>query len=278
MTKHRSRQNHQIESVSEDAPVGLYEEQVAEVPTVPAPSAHKGLNRATLRALRRVGASVERQLGWLLDLAHIDYERLGERERRGVGQELFLFLLLRPLNDAPARLVRAYVETIPLQAILEGVPGSPERMLPEKQTKEAHAWLSQGIASIETGRSFNFDLEIKSAVRLWSPTARQRQTLRISEQPSVSDVLTRFAARTYETLSAGKSVIRRCAECQHLFVPAHALQNYCSQRCSQRIRTRKWRRNHPEKAKELRHAQYRREVSRQPRGESIAKHIRRRGS
>ena len=50
---------------------------------------------------------------------------------------------------------------------------------------------------------------------------------------------------------------RRCPECKQPFVPIRR-QAYCSSRCSRAVRTRKWRKAHPDKNCAIRRQQYRR--------------------
>jgi endogenous inhibitor of DNA gyrase (YacG/DUF329 family) len=47
----------------------------------------------------------------------------------------------------------------------------------------------------------------------------------------------------------------RCPECGKHFV-ASKTKRYCSTRCSQTVRTRRWRKEHPDKAREIRHVQH----------------------
>jgi hypothetical protein len=48
--------------------------------------------------------------------------------------------------------------------------------------------------------------------------------------------------------------VRVCPECQRQFVPVRR-QAYCSAGCSQAVRTRKWRKAHPEKNRAIRRQQ-----------------------
>src|SRR6266852_8937546 len=72
--------------------------------------------------------------------------------------------------------------------------------------------------------------------------------------------LEQFKALAYDAFRDGRFRFRRCPECQRPFVPVRR-QEYCSARCSQAARTRKWRKAHPEKNREIRRQQYKRSVA-----------------
>jgi len=65
---------------------------------------------------------------------------------------------------------------------------------------------------------------------------------------AVADLLTMYVRQ-----------IRRCTECQKLFVKVKR-QEYCSAKCSQRRRTRNWREGHEDELTELRHQAYERNI------------------
>jgi hypothetical protein len=69
-----------------------------------------------------------------------------------------------------------------------------------------------------------------------------------------------FKALAYDAFRDARFKFRRCPECKRPFVPVRR-QAYCSSRCSQAVRTRKWRKAHPEKNREIRRQQYKRSVA-----------------
>jgi hypothetical protein len=72
--------------------------------------------------------------------------------------------------------------------------------------------------------------------------------------------LEQFKALAYDALREARFKFRLCPECKRPFVPIRR-QGYCSSRCSQAVRTRKWRKAHPEKNREIRRHQYKRSVT-----------------
>jgi uncharacterized Zn finger protein (UPF0148 family) len=69
-----------------------------------------------------------------------------------------------------------------------------------------------------------------------------------------------FKALAYDAFRDARFKFRRCPECKRPFVSVRR-QAYCSSRCSQAVRTRKWRKAHPEKNREIRRQQYKRSVA-----------------
>jgi hypothetical protein len=245
-----------------------------DLPIVSPPRKDKSLMRATVKAARSVGNSASEQLGWLLDFAHLDFGRLSEQEQASIRRELLVFLLFDALEAVPFRVFRDYVqETIDHET--HSLASASERMVSEAEAQIAHAWVAKGIAAIEAGKIFSLDFSKKLDVRLKrsdSDAERLRFTMLDHSPETISE---RFAARVHDTLRSGRDSVRRCADCRSLYVPTHGLQDYCSKRCSQRVRTEKWRKAHPEKARSLRRNQYQEEIKRKQ-GAKVAKHIRKR--
>lgn len=72
--------------------------------------------------------------------------------------------------------------------------------------------------------------------------------------------LEQFKALAYDALRDAQFKFRLCPECKRPFVPVRR-QAYCSARCSQAVRTRKWRKAHPEKNRAIRRNQYRKSMT-----------------
>ena len=69
--------------------------------------------------------------------------------------------------------------------------------------------------------------------------------------------LEQFKALAYDAFRDARFKFRLCPECKRPFVPIRR-QAYCSAGCSQAVRTRKWRKAHPEKNRAIRRQQYQR--------------------
>jgi hypothetical protein len=69
--------------------------------------------------------------------------------------------------------------------------------------------------------------------------------------------LEQFKALAYDAFRDARFKFRLCSECKRPLVPVRR-QAYCSAGCSQAVRTRKWRKAHPEKNRAIRRQQYRR--------------------
>jgi hypothetical protein len=231
--------------------------------------------RIVARVLDHVGLDAEDQGRWILAFAHTDWSELSDKQRAALRRELLVFLIGEPLPGiSKKRFARHVSDGIEIEG--GQIPGTSELMLPEPETEGLHAWLREALAAIEAGRRFPFDFTVKRVVGLWPWAAEDEATpLQFAELKPAADVRERFAERVYETLRACGRVLRRCVECHALFVRSHGLERYCSGRCSQTVRTRAWRKTHPEKASELRKRQYEMDVTRKS-GPAAARHIRHR--
>jgi hypothetical protein len=223
--------------------------------------------RAIARYLRDIGTQAEDQCRWLLAIGHTEHSNLGEREKISLRSRMLVYLIARPLEGVSSGRFARHVSDGVLEESGQ-IPGVEELMLPEDEVERLLAWLKDGLTAIEAGKRFSFEFAVKAAVGFspWVPKD-EHTPLQFFEQTSRRDVAERFADRVCETLRLCGHSIRSCIECKALFVRTHGLSVYCSERCSQRVRTRKWRQGNPEQAREIRRRQYRKDNPR------IARHI-----
>jgi hypothetical protein len=113
----------------------------------------------------------------------------------------------------------------------------------------AQAWLKQGLDMLSRSEKWNFVPRITYELDAYKGLFRtgMRATSRLQL----------FKALAYDAFRDARFKLRLCPECKRPFVPV-GRQHYCSSRCSQAVRTRKWRKAHPEKNREIRRQQYRR--------------------
>jgi hypothetical protein len=190
----------------------------------------------------RVGFAPEQRLRWLLDFGSLDPDALTGLERSAVVEEVRAFVIVQRVDPAIRHQMRSWP--------------SPRDGTPEVMTRDevwsAQAWLKRGIELLKLSKRWNFRPQITYELDAYNNMfwARMRATSRLEL----------FKALAYDALRDARYKVRRCPECKRPFVPVRR-QRYCSSRCSQAVRTRNWRKAHPEKIKEIRRLQYRRMVS-----------------
>jgi len=187
----------------------------------------------------RVGLGPEERLRWLLDFGSLDPASLNKAKRSAVLEQVRAFVVLQQLVPE----VRERLRFSP----------APQDTTPNVMTEDevwlAQGWLSEGLELLKKGQKWRFAPHIAYELDAYKGMfwARMSATSRIEL----------FKAMAYDALRDARFKFRRCLECQRPFVPVRR-QRYCSLRCSQAIRTRKWRKAHPEKTREMRRLQYRR--------------------
>jgi hypothetical protein len=219
-------------------------------------------------AVIRVGPDAQSHLRWLLKFAHTDLTRLSSKRIRALRAEIKAFAAGVPNMkewdlDGWAVVMASFIEVPPMPS--------------QSDLRRIHAWLAEGVRAVEQGTPWSFESSPKHDVSWqWEDTEEGQVTqeagLIIYES---GDLLEQFAARVSHNINAAGMSARRCAadDCRALYVPDHGRMTYCSERCSHRVRTARWRRSHPGEAQRIRHEQYRKDV-RMSRGLAIARHVR----
>jgi hypothetical protein len=187
----------------------------------------------------RVGVEPEARLRWLLDFGNLDSASLSAQQRAAVSQEARAFVVLQQLDPTLRRTMRSWPEPT------DATPN----VLTEAEVWTVQRWLKRGLDLLRRSEKWNFKPRVvyeldASAGLFWT---RMKASSRREQ----------FKALAYDVFRDARFKFRRCPECKRPFVPVRR-QGYCSSRCSQAVRTRKWRRAHPEKNRAIRRQQYRR--------------------
>ena len=190
----------------------------------------------------RVGLAPEQRLRWLLGFGSLDPNKITGPQRSAVVEEVRAFVSVQEADPAIRNQMRSWPPP---------KDGNPELMT-RHEVWSAQAWLKRGIDLLRRSEKWNFRPQIKYELDAYNNMfwARMRADSRLEL----------FKALAYDALRDARYKVRRCPECKRPFVPVRR-QRYCSLRCSQAVRTRNWRKAHPEKIKEIRRLQYRRMVS-----------------
>jgi len=191
----------------------------------------------------RVGLVPEQRLRWLLGFGNLDPTQLDAKKRTAVIEEARAFLVIQEVDPAIRKLLRSW------PAPRDDTPDT----MSEPDVWRAQGWLRHGLDALRRGKIWSFaprvryEVEIHKALLFW---ARLRANRRLEL----------FKALVYDALRDARFSLRLCPECQRPFVPTRR-QAYCSARCSQAVRTRKWRKAHPEKNRAIRRNLYRKSVA-----------------
>jgi len=190
----------------------------------------------------RVGVEPETRLRWLLRFGNLDTTSLTAAQRAAVLQEARAFVGLQGVDPALRGQMRSYPPPV----------DETPNVLSDPEAWSAQVWLNRGLGLLGRGQTWNFvprvtyELDAHTGL-FW---ARMRANSRLE----------RFKALAYDAFRDARFRFRLCPECKRPFVPVRR-QRYCSSRCSQAVRTRKWRVRHPEKNREIRRQQYQRSVT-----------------
>ncbi len=186
----------------------------------------------------RVGIESEERLRWLINFGHLDPAQLTKEQRNTTRQEARAFVALQEIDPA----LRGQMPFWPTPTDAAG------GTLTDAEVWRAQNWLKRGLFSLQHAEKWNFqprvhyELDVLRGI-LW---------LRLK----ASSGLHQFKVLAYQTFSEARLRFRLCLHCKLAFVSNRG-QKYCTKRCSQTIRTKKWRKAHPEKNRAIRRAQYR---------------------
>lgn len=153
------------------------------------------------KALKRVGQEPLSRGKWLLAFAQLDLSELTPGEWFDWQCEFAVFCFETP----------------------------PWTLLPERYVRQQQQWLRTGIEQLEKGKEWLIDAKPQYILKAL-PT-------RISLRRSCSEI---WDQKVLDTLVAITERCSLCEECHHLFV-SNRHQAYCSPRCSQKTRTRRFR-------------------------------------
>jgi hypothetical protein len=210
------------------------------------------MSRASSEVWSRVGFDPEARLRWLLDFGSLKPASLTDAKRSAAVDEVRAFVMLQQVEPA-------------VRDVLRSSP-APKDATPNLMTRDeawsAQRWLKQGLELLSRSQKWSFVPRITYELDAYKGMfwARMRAASRLAL----------FKALAYDALREARYKFRRCLECKRPFVPVRR-QRYCSPRCSQALRTRTWRKAHPEKNREIRRLQYRRTVIAKSRALSRAK-------
>jgi hypothetical protein len=198
--------------------------------------------RASNNAYARVGIEPEARLRWLLDFGNLAPDMLTAEQRTVAVQEARTFVFLQEIDPALRGLMRSWLP------LVDETPG----VLTNTEVWSAQLWLKRGLGLLRGGKKWNFTPHVNYEIDVHKARLWVRLTAKSHHE--------KFKAMAYDVFREARFRFRVCPECRRPFVPVRR-QAYCSAHCSQAVRTRKWRKAHPEKNREKRRQQYKRSVA-----------------
>ncbi len=208
------------------------------------------LPKSLVRAFARLGSTPEDQARWLLRAAYSDPARMTQEDWLSLQEEIGAFLFLDPTDNL---------------FYGHGIKEAVSREVAEDCIRV----LRDGLRDLVREGKCRFDTPTVSRVAEWHRTSgefRWRTTLPYKWTPrggrwfsQTMDWSGYFLLRVYDVLRAAERRFRICPDCRRAFI-ARKRQAYCSPRCSQNVRTKKYRFRHRARLKKQRHAAYERKM------------------
>jgi hypothetical protein len=190
----------------------------------------------------RVGMEPEDRLRWLVGFGNLVPASLTDNQRITAKQEARAFAFLQEI-DPP---IRKRMRSWPAPA-----DDTPD-VLTDAEVWRAQRWLKQGLVLLAHAEKWNFAQRVQYQLEAKKGFLFARL--------KASSNLNQFKAMAYETFRDARLKFRLCLDCRNAFVPIRR-QAYCSPRCSQAARTRRWRNAHPERNRAIRRAQYQKSMA-----------------
>ncbi len=196
-----------------------------------------GFTRADFApAWGRVGKTDEARARWLLEFAARDLRALSAADWLDLRWEVFGFLY--PPSGGPPPFSSG------------DIPGEPSCSV--NHVRRMYRWLQSGLDRVKRGAGHSWAVPLAVTPRLTMLGGR----LLTWPDPDTSFTES-FKWKAYEALDREAQRFRVCtnANCRRVFLALNR-QASCTKRCSQTVRTRKYRAGHRTKVNELRRAYY----------------------
>ncbi len=194
------------------------------------------------KAKERIDTNPDGEIGWLLKFIQTDLEALTPSEWMVLAFEVASFVddIGKRREEKVATEAGWSVQSVPGQRFLGTIPSR----------KEAQEIQEMVLASLENLwenalTTFTFP-QFTIIVTLPGVDHERKGSVIVSTKRKVKEFEYRFA----HLLVDYSGRIRRCPECQRIYLAIRFDQIYCGPRCQTRVATRKWRETHlPKKTK-----------------------------
>lgn len=201
-----------------------------------------------VKAAGRLGKTPEQVMRWVLRFVQMDLSGLSEGQWSDLGAEAHVFTKKGP----PLRIGRV---TSYVAAVFDWGGGSPEKDLPKK---------GKTVLTIRPSREQITELQhltrgIFESLAAKEPILFELGPLSLYVNPvsysvkhggltiKVHGPFDAFGLHVAFLLAQHPGRLRRCAECQTLFLAERSNQQFCITRCLTRVTQRRWRERHRKK-------------------------------
>jgi hypothetical protein len=190
-------------------------------------------------ANKRIGATPQDRLRWLLNFAYIDTLNATRGQLLDAALELWAFLRYHQVH-------------------WEYTPSQP----PEDMVSHFNARLRDGLSNLDRGKPWTLRVRDAHFSILWLPGRRLTLARTFPGPPE-----DHFTIAVFDLLREHGHKVRSCPRpgCKRLFLPIRR-QISCSRACNQWLRTQRYRKTHAESISDKRHEAYKAKVrARHPR-------------
>jgi len=183
-----------------------------------------------MSAWERVGETADAQGRWLVRFSELESKRLSTGDRLNLQWEALLFTLGKPVNFR--------------------MPLPPHALLLRWQ-----AWLRAGLAQLKAGGVWEAELGRRVIHAKYGSRGPQEEYRLLQGDGYWRDFRDAFRERALRTITSLGRRFRFCDPCGRPFV-ARRRQAYCAARCSQAVRTKRYRERDPARVRRLRREGY----------------------
>ena len=182
--------------------------------------------------------TAEERAQWLLEFAVLDLDTLSEGDWLNLGEA-----------------VKNFITPIDFPSI-----GHPHVPLPAEHVRDLQRWLMDGLAALVALGSWSIRAKITSVLRFsdrrlsgltmpnaWAGASDLARPVSTAKVSTAKWSATTFKVMAHQVLLASRHRLRVCMECQRPFI-ARKGQEYCTPRCSQAVRTRRFMVRHSARA------------------------------
>lgn len=200
------------------------------------------------KARERLGDTTEKVLRWLLRFAWTDLSKLSEGQWLDFEEEFHEFLRYAP--PASRKKITKWPRPPEMTSFIS--EWSALRGLAEESQANLRAWLERLMQTHE----LEFDpmpLTLRLRRLRYFVDSDVVKDSKLPEQGGLESIFQNahqvFAYLVAHILAAHCGRLRRCTECQIIFLVDRRQQVFCSSRCLNKVTQRRWRANQPKKTR-----------------------------
>ena len=198
-------------------------------------------DREMTKARERITTTSNGAIGWLVNFIQLDLDTLTPSEWMVLAYEVASFAEAESPGTHTMPIVLASgwsVQAIPGEILHYTLPSRKEAIQLQRtiQGYLEHLW-THAVAPVTFA-------DLTLVVTMPGALHARHGSILVATKPKTKEFEYRFAV----LLAHHAGRIRRCQECQRIFLAARRDQLFCDPRCQMRVASRKWRRTRPTRA------------------------------